>query len=453
MCGACAPMSCGHVTSLKTFIDGDWNRAASAYSTRCIHGTDLTEKGIAMNTMDMSRRGFIKLSSAVAATAALAGCGGGSSDGGSTEVSADTFKIGGIGPVTGAAAIYGSATKYGAQVAVDEVNAAGSIKMALNWQDDEHDPEKSVNAYNTLKDWGMQILVGTTTTTPCVAVSTETNNDRIFELTPSASSVNVLGGEEIGADNPRKDNVFQMCFTDPNQGTASAQYISSKQLGKKIAIIYNNADAYSTGIYQKFVDEAGPLNLEVVSTTTFTDDQTDFSVQVGDAKKAGADLLFLPIYYTPASLILAEAKKQDYAPKFFGVDGMDGILTLEGFDASLAEGVMLLTPFTATAEDEATKTFVEAYKGVSGSSENPNQFAADAYDCVKAIALAIETAGLTPDMSAADLCEALIAQFTDSSFSYKGLTGESSWSTTGEVTKTPKGVIIENGLYMSLDEE
>jgi len=325
--------------------------------------------------------------------------------------------------------------------------------MELNWQDDEHDPEKSVNAYNTLKDWGMQILVGTTTTTPCVAVSTETNADRIFELTPSASSVNVIGGEEIGADNPRKDNVFQMCFTDPNQGTASAQYISSKKLGTKIAIIYNNADAYSTGIYQKFIDEAKALNLQIVSEQTFTDDQTDFSVQVGDAKAKGADLLFLPIYYTPASLILSEAKKQDYAPKFFGVDGMDGILTLEGFDTSLAEGVMLLTPFVATAEDDATKAFVEAYKKVAKTSENPNQFAADAYDCVKAIAQAIEAAGIKPDMATDAMCDALIAQFTDSSFTYSGLTGESSWSTTGEVTKTPKGMVIENGIYMPLDEE
>ena len=400
-----------------------------------------------MSTMNMTRRTFAQLSGAVAASAVLAGCGG--SEG---SAASDTFKIGGIGPVTGAAAIYGSATKFGAQVAVDEVNAAGTIKMELNWQDDEHDPEKSVNAYNTLKDWGMQILVGTTTTTPCVAVSTETNNDRIFELTPSASSVNVLGGEEIGADNPRKDNVFQMCFTDPNQGTKSAQYIDEQKLGTKIAIIYNNADAYSTGIYQKFIDEAAALNLEVVSTTTFTDDQTDFSVQVGDAKKAGADLLFLPIYYTPASLILNEAKKQGFAPKFFGVDGMDGILTLEGFDTALAEGVMLLTPFVATAEDEATQAFDEAYKKASGASENPNQFAADAYDCVKAIAQAIEAAGLTPDQSVSDLCDALIAQFTDPSFTYSGLTGENmSWSATGEVTKDPKGMVIENGVYMPLD--
>ena len=404
-----------------------------------------------MNT-NISRRSFLAASGSVAASAILAGCGG-SSDSGSAAAS-DTFKIGGIGPVTGGAALYGIATKFGAQVAVDEVNAAGNIKMELNWQDDEHDPEKSVNAYNNLKDWGLQILVGTTTTNPCVAVSSLTNADRIFQLTPSASSVNVLGGEEIGADNPRKDNVFQMCFTDPNQGTRSAQYIDEKGLGTKIAIIYNNADAYSTGIYQKFQDEAGARNLEIVSTTTFTDDNaTDFSAQLNKAKDAGADLIFLPIYYQPASIILKQASDMGYAPKFFGVDGMDGILGLEGFDTSLAEGVMLLTPFVATDTDEATQAFVAAYKEAAKTEEDPIQFAADAYDCVKAIAQAIEAAGITPDMATADMCDKLIETFTGD-FEFSGLTcpvGEvMTWSESGEVTKDPKGMVIEGGVYQPI---
>ena len=410
-----------------------------------------------MNTMNhLSRRTFLRMTGLIGATTLLSACG--SSDGGSDSaapVDADTFKIGGIGPVTGAAALYGLATKYGAQVAVDEVNAAGKIKMALNWQDDEHDPEKSVNAYNALKDWGLQVLVGTTTTNPCVAVSALTNADRVFELTPSASSVNVLGGEEIGADGPRKDNVFQMCFTDPNQGTRSAQYIDEKGLGSKIAIIYNNADAYSTGIYQKFETEAAARNLEIVSVTTFTDDNaTDFSAQLNKAKDAGADLVFLPIYYTPASIILKQASDMGYAPKFFGGDGMDGILDVEGFDTSLAEGVMLLTPFVATATDEATQNFDAAYKATAGVDTNPIQFAADAYDCVHAIAKAIEESGITPDMSAADICEQLIATFTGG-FEFSGLTcpvGEvMTWSETGEVSKNPKGTVIVDGVYQPLD--
>ena len=408
--------------------------------------------------MKMSRRNFVEMMGAAGGAALLTACGGNNGGSAATTSAASTgaapagaaFKIGGIGPITGAAAIYGNATKFGAQVAVDEVNAAGKIALELKWEDDEHDAEKAVNAYNNLKDWGMQILVGTTTTTPCVAVSAESHNDRIFELTPSASSADVIGGE--GSNEPRKDNVFQMCFTDPNQGIASAEYIAKQKLGTKIAVIYNNADPYSTGIYNKFKSEADTQGLAIVSTQTFTDESaTDFTAQLNDAKNAGADLVFLPIYYTPASIILKQAHDMGYAPKFFGVDGMDGILTLEGFDTSLAEGVMLLTPFVASADDEATKKFVEAYKKVSGSTDDPNQFAADAYDCVIAIAAAIEAAKLDPSAKAADLCEALIKQFTDSSFKVAGLTGEATWSTSGEVSKTPKGMVIQKGVYVAME--
>ena len=377
----------------------------------------------------------------------LAACGGNANSGSGESADTAAIKIGGIGPTSGPAAIYGQATQHGAEIAVEEINALGGIQFELNWQDDEHDPEKSVNAYNTLKDWGMQVLVGTTTTGPSVAVSAETNADRIFELTPSASSVDVIGGQTDGI--PRKDNVFQMCFTDPNQGIASAQYISEQGLGSKIAVIYNNGDAYSTGIYNKFAAEAENVGLELVSVTTFTDDTAnDFSVQLNDAKNAGADLVFLPIYYTPASLILAQANDMGYAPKFFGVDGMDGILTMDGFDTTLAEGVMLLTPFNADATDEKTVSFVQKYQERYG--DIPNQFAADAYDCVYAIYEAVQATGITADLSAAEICDKLIEAF-NGDFTFDGITGTGvTWSENGEVSKDPKGMIIQNGAYVGM---
>ena len=327
----------------------------------------------------MSRRSLIAGAAALSAAGVLAGCSGGDEApaGSGAASGAAVFKLGGIGPTTGDAAIYGNAVKNGAQIAVDEINAeGGDIQFELNFQDDENDPERSVNAYNNLKDWGMQILVGTVTTAPCVAVSAETNADNMFQITPSGSSTDVIGGQPDADGNistPRKENVFQMCFTDPNQGAASAQYISEQQLGTKIAIIYNNSDTYSTGIYQSFLSEAADLGLEVVAESAFTNDSaTDFSVQLNDAKNAGADLVFLPIYYTPISLILTQANQMGYAPKWFGVDGMDGLLTVKGFDTALAEGCMLLTPFVATAEDEATKAFVETYEGADyGNGETP----------------------------------------------------------------------------------
>ena len=350
------------------------------------------------------------------------------------------FKLGGTGPLTGGAAIYGNAVYNGAKIAVEEINAMGGIQFDLLMEDDAHDPEKAVNAYNALKDWGMQISLSSVTSKPAEATSAENYADRIFGLTPSASSTATVEG---------KDNVFQMCFMDPNQGSASAQYMSDKGLATKVAVIWKNDDVYSKGIHDTFVAKAAELNIEVVSDTTFADgNDTDFSVQLADAQTNGAELVFLPMYYTPASLILNQAAGMGYAPKWFGVDGMDGILTLEGFDTSLAEGVMLLTPFNADSEDAATKAFVEKYQAKTG--EIPNQFAADAYDCVYAYKQALEAAGATPDMTAEELCELMIAQFTTMTFD--GLTGEGmTWAADGTVTKSPNGMVIEGGAYVGLD--
>ena len=348
------------------------------------------------------------------------------------------LKIAVIGPMTGGAAVYGNAVAYGATIAVNEINAQGGMQIILNIQDDEHDPEKGINAYNVVLDAGAQMILGTVTTTPCIAVSADAYDERVFMLTPSASSTKVIEG---------KDNVYQVCFTDPAQGAASAQYISDRQLATKVGIIYNNASDYSVGIYQTFMQKAAELNLEVVAETTFSDDNNaDFSVQIAECKNAGADLIFLPIYYTPASMILKQSKAVEYAPVFFGVDGMDGILTMEGFDASLAEGVMLLTPFSADAKDEKTQNFVAKYTELY--NDIPNQFAADAYDGIYALYTAIQNTGITADTDYAEACELLIAEMQK--IEVAGLTGTMTWAATGEVTKTPTAVVIENGVYVGV---
>ena len=242
-------------------------------------------------------------------------------------------------------------------------------------------------------------------------------------LTPSASSTDVTAG---------KDNVFQVCFTDPNQGVGAADYMAENFAGAKVAIIYRNDDAYSQGIRDTFVKEAEAKGaFEIVSETTFTDaTSTDFTVQLTAAKNAGADLVFLPIYYQPT---------------FFGVDGMDGILTMPGFDASLAEGVMLLTPFSVNSEDAATQSFVKTYTEKYGVE--PNQFAADAYDGVYIVKAALEKAGCTADMSSTDICEALIQVMP--TLSVDGLTGKAmTWNAEGEVSKAPLAAVIENGEYV-----
>lgn len=350
-----------------------------------------------------------------------------------------TLVIGGIGPVTGGAAVYGNAVKNGIQLAVDEINAAGGvngIKLELNFQDDEHNEEKAVNAYNTLKDKDMKLLIGTVTSNPCIAVAAETVKDNMFQLTPSGSAVDCVAN----------DNAFRICFNDPNQGTASAQYIAQNGLASKVAVIYDSSDVYSTGIYEKFAAEAADQNLEVVAAEAFTSDsKTDFSVQIQKVQESGAELLFLPIYYQEAALILQQASKAGLAVKYFGCDGLDGLIDQLGDDVAIAEGVMLLTPFAADAQDEKTVAFTTAYKNAY-NNEVPIQFAADGYDAVYAVKAAMEKAGITDaSISASDLCDALKVAMTE--ITVEGVTGTITWTADGEPTKDPKAmeiIITEN---------
>lgn len=369
---------------------------------------------------------------------AFAGCGSSNKES-SSESGEAVFKIGGTGPITGDNAIYGKAVQNGMELAIKEINEAGGIngvQVEYKFEDDEADAEKGVNAYNTLKDWGMQMMIGTTTSGACEAVVAETSNDNMFQITPSGTSLNAV----------QYDNAFRMCFSDPAQGTVSAQYIADNKLATKIAVIYNSSDTYSSGIYENFAKEAKNQGLEVVAAEAFTSENNkDFSVQLQKAKDNGAEMVFLPIYYQEASLILAKADEMGFAPLFFGCDGMDGILALPNFDTALAEGLMLLTPFSADATDEKTVNFVKAYKEAYG--DTPNQFAADAYDSAYVIKTAAEKAGLTPDMSVSDMCDALKTAMTE--ISYDGLTGTGiSWEANGEPTKAPIAVKIENGAYV-----
>ena len=246
-------------------------------------------------------------------------------------------------------------------------------------------------------------------------------NDRTFMLTPSASSTDVTAG---------KDNVFQVCFTDPNQGVGAADYMAENFAGAKVAVIYRNDDAYSQGIRDTFVKEATDKGaFEVVYQGTFTNDTaSDFSVQLAGAQNAGADLVFLPIYYQPASIIFSQAKAMGYAPTFFGVDGMDGILTMPGFDASLAEGRDAHDPVLADAPMKPTRRSLTLTLPLMATE--PNQFAADAYDGVYIVKAALEAAGCTADMSNEEICDALVSAMT--SLKFTGLTGtDMTWNAEG----------------------
>ena len=347
--------------------------------------------------------------------------------------------IGGIGPLTGQVAVYGTAVRNGIQIAADLLNETAEergYKIAVNFQDDEGDAEKAVNAYNLIKDNGAKLLIGTVTTAPCLAVNEYSVLDNMFQITPSGSAL----------DCTRYDNGFRVCFTDPGQGVAAAQYIASNGLASSVAVIYDSSDAYSSGIYQAFIEEAAAQNLSVVVEEAFTaDSKTDFSVQLQKVQESGAELLFLPIYYQEGALILQQASQMGVEIPVFGADGFDGILDQLGADnAALAENVMLMTPFVATKEDAQTQNFVNTYAELY-NGDVPNQFAADGYDAVLAIAKCFDSNVEMVNASASDICEFLKEQMTQ--ISIEGLTGNITWTSDGEPTKEPIVVRIVNGAY------
>lgn len=362
----------------------------------------------------------------------FAGCG----DKGNAEGS-DALRIGLSGPFTGDNAVYGNAVKWGMEVAVEEINAKGGLQIEFKAEDDVSDNEKATTAYATLMDWGMQIFAGAVTTGPCLTLAPKAAADNVFMMTPSGSNEDI---PKAG------DNVYQMCFTDPNQGDASAQLINTQKLGTKIGILYDSTTDYSNGIKKSFEAAAAALNMEIVATTSFDANTTDYKTQLQQLQSAGCDLVFMPIYAAQAVTVLTNANEMNYKPVFLGCDGMDGVLTQENFDTSLAEGLIMMTPYAADDPDPKNVSFVEKYKAKSGG-EAPNQFAADGYDVIYAIYEGCVAKGVNGKTSNADACAALKEYFATATFN--GLTGQNMTWKDGYVSKVPAAVEVQDGKYVS----
>lgn len=369
----------------------------------------------------------------------LAGCGSSSDDSASTDGAATSIKIGASGPLSGAAAQYGEAAKNGATMAVEEINEKeGYDYFTLEYEDDQHDPELAVNCFNTLMDNGMQVSLFCVTSKPCIAVAQKYADEHVFALTPSGSNDAIV---------TYGDNLFQMCFSDSNQGLAAAEYILNHDDLKamNIGVFYNSGDDYSIGIYNKFKDTLEAAGVEVVSVQSFDDSSTDYNTQVDALKAADVQLLFMPIYYDAAANFFAAASQKEYAPVAYGVDGMDGILGM--VDAADVEGTYLLYPYTADSSDAAAD-FTANYKEEFGI--DPLQFAGDAYDCVYALYQACKAGGVTGDMTASEICDILTEQFTTMTFT--GVTAtDATWGADGYISKLPAAVVITDGEYVLAD--
>lgn len=354
------------------------------------------------------------------------------------ETGLTEFLIGGIGPTTGEHANYGNSVKNGAQLAVNEINAAGGVngfKFVLNFQDSQGSAESAASAYGMQMDLGMKVSLGGTLSGENASIAAASVADKMFLLTPSASSINAITAS---------DRAFRICFSDPYQGTASAQYIHQYGLATKVAVIYDSGLDYCQGLFETFSAECKKLGIEILTVQTYTSStNTDFSAQIAAVKASGADLVFLPIYAADAAKILTQAAQtaafEGMIP--FGCDGLDGLIGKMENNEKHAEGVMLLTPFAADDPAENTQAFVSAYKANFNSV--PDQFAADAYDAVYVVAAALKAAEVTSE-DRDNVSERLAAAMT--SLKYDGLTGSMTWEANGDTQKNAKAMVIKNGV-------
>ena len=368
---------------------------------------------------------------AVMALFAFAGCGsdnnGNQQGNNNSDDENKVFVIGSIGPLTGAAASYGNSAKQGEEVAVAEINAAGGVAgytFQLLAEDDQHDAEKSVNAYNTLMDKGMNALVGAVTSVPCIAVTEESHADGLLQITPSGSA----------AAAAQYDNCFRICFTDPQQGQHMADYIFTEQGITSCAVLYDVSDAYSSGIRDAFVEAYKALGGTVAADESFASGDVDFHTQLTTIKNSGAEALFMPFYYQEVAYVANQAGDVGLEVPYFGCDGWDGVIKQLNGDTTLVDGSAFLTPFLPNATDEKTVAFVAAYQEAYGAI--PDQFAADGYDAVYAIAAALEKAGSADN-------EALVAAMYE--IEIDGVTGHMSWDENGDATKSAIIAIIRDG--------
>lgn len=357
-------------------------------------------------------------------------------------IGATEITIGLSGPFTGDYNLYGQSVSYGAQLAVDEINQAGGIngiKLRLISEDDGANPENVTSVYSSLCDKGMKISLGSVTSGCCEKFIDQAEIDNMFVLTPTATASNIIDS----------DNAFRVCDEDSAQGTMAADYIADNNLASKVAVLYDLSDNYSTNVYERFNAEAVNRGLQIVTVETFTyNTNTDFSAQLQSIKTSGAELVFIPVYYTEATIILTQAKQMGLETTFLACDGVDGILSVENFNKDFAEGLMLTLPFAPIAEDDITKGFVDRFTVKYGETYL-NTFSAQAYDAVYILKAAIEKSKITADMDASEMCDLLKKVMPQIRF--EGVTGIfNGWGTDGESVKEPKVVIIKNGKYTKI---
>jgi len=316
----------------------------------------------------MKKNTMLKVSFALSAIAAVlfVGC---------AKAESKTVKIGGIYPLSGNVAVYGVEAKNGVMLAIEEINAAGGIngkQVELIAEDDEGNPEKTVNAYKklTTKD-GVKVIVGSLTSGCTQAITSLAQAQKVVVVAPAATAVAVTDAGNF---------IFRTCFIDPFQGTVGAKFASGNLGAKKAAILYDVGNDYSVGLYENFKIAFEAAGGSIVAAESYSTGDKDFNAQLTKIKNAAPDVVYLPDYYSTVALIAKQLRAQGIMTPIVGADGWGGIVdnagdeVLNGFYSD---------HYAADSTDQKVIDFVAKYSAKYGAT--PTAFAALGYDAMYVI--------------------------------------------------------------------
>ena len=304
---------------------------------------------------------------------------------GSKDSDNATIKVGGIYPLSGSVAVYGVEARNGVELAVAEINAAGGIngkQVELIAEDDEGNPEKTVNAYKklTTKD-GVKFIIGSLTSGCTQAITSFAQAQKVLLVAPAATMASITDAGSF---------IFRVCFIDPFQGTVGAKFAYSELGVRNAAVLYDVGNDYSVGLYENFKAYFENAGGKLVATESYNTGDKDFNAQLTKIKNASPDVVYLPDYYSTVALIAKQLRAQGITCPIVGADGWGGITdnagdeVLNGFYSD---------HYAADSTDSKVVEFVGKY--TKKYNATPTAFAALGYDAMYVIKDAIVRANST----------------------------------------------------------
>ena len=387
------------------------------------------------------RKKLILMLALILVMSTLAACGGGG--GGDTGSDTDVIKIGVNYELSGEVATYGTDSKDGIQMAIDEVNDAGGVlgkQIELIIKDNKSDPAEATSLAEALfTEEGVVAGLGPATSGNFAAVIPSATNHGIPVISSSATADEGITTDENG---DVREFVFRTCFTDSFQGKTMAAFAKNKFNATKAVIYKDNSSDYAKGLAENFKSTFEAGGGEIVAEEGYVAKDKDFNAVLTSIKDKDFDVLFVPGYYQEAGLIIKQARELGIDVPILGADGFDSPELVELAGANAANDIFFSNHYSSLDEDPMVQEFITKFNDKFG--KDPSAFHAMGYDLGKYIVDAIGRAG--------EADPGAIAQALSSTEEFSGVTGTFSVDENHNAVKAAVVIEMQGGEQVSAEK-